>query len=137
MKLTHPSRKEYAASVLAVLSRFGYDVEKINGPKVHSLFNVMTMQKDAHDYFDRLELWLEGTVGIAIIGLAYLIPSQTSGSREPLPCKNDLRFHRGSTRRGHIYFPGPLYSSLSFSTTPCLTCSLCQGCPSFRRKGMH
>lgn len=65
---------------MAVLSRFGYDVEKINGPKVHSLFNVMTMQKDAHDYFDRLELWLEGTVGIAIIGLAYLIPSQTSGS---------------------------------------------------------
>ncbi|KAF8349100.1 hypothetical protein F5887DRAFT_879149 [Amanita rubescens] len=32
------SPKEYAASVLAVLSRFGYDVEKINGPKVHSLF---------------------------------------------------------------------------------------------------
>ncbi|KAF8347441.1 hypothetical protein F5887DRAFT_31694 [Amanita rubescens] len=55
------SPNEYAASVLAVLSRFGYDVEKINGPKVHSLFNVMTMQKDAHDYFDRLELWLEGT----------------------------------------------------------------------------
>ncbi|KAN0140517.1 hypothetical protein V8E53_001726 [Lactarius tabidus] len=54
-------KKDYSASVLAVLKRFGYDVERMNGEKVHSLYNVMTMQKDAHDIFDRLELWFEET----------------------------------------------------------------------------
>ncbi|EPQ61155.1 hypothetical protein GLOTRDRAFT_109333 [Gloeophyllum trabeum ATCC 11539] len=55
------SRKDYAASVLTVLSRFGYDVDKLNGPKVHSLYNVMTLQHDVHNRFDRLQLWLEET----------------------------------------------------------------------------
>src|SRR6266853_2128956 len=67
-------QKVYSASVLAVLRRFGYDVENLNGPKVLSLFNVMTMERNAHDschsskrsnkpaLFDRLELWLEATV---------------------------------------------------------------------------
>jgi len=54
----------YSASVLAILKRFGYDVESLNGPKVHSLFNVMTMQKDVHDWFDRLHLWFEATVSV-------------------------------------------------------------------------
>jgi len=56
-----PEKKDYAASVLAVLKRFGYDIENLNGPKVHSLCNVMTMQKDVHDWFDRLEMWFEAT----------------------------------------------------------------------------
>ncbi|KAK7034709.1 hypothetical protein VNI00_012116 [Paramarasmius palmivorus] len=54
-------RKKYSASVLAVLKRFGYDVDRLNGEKVHSLFNVMTMEKNIHDAFDRLELWFEAT----------------------------------------------------------------------------
>src|SRR6266851_5492264 len=69
-------QKVYSASVLAVLRRFGYDVENLNGPKVLSLFNVMTMERNAHDschsskrsnkpdLFDRLELWLEATVNV-------------------------------------------------------------------------
>jgi hypothetical protein len=61
-------QKAYSASVLAVLKRFGYDVESLNGPKVHSLFNVMTshgsMQKDVHEWFDRLYLWFEATVSV-------------------------------------------------------------------------
>ncbi|KAK2461245.1 hypothetical protein APHAL10511_006772 [Amanita phalloides] len=60
-RTSSPEKKDYAASVLAVLQRFGYDVEKVNGPKVHSLYNVMTMQKDVHDWFDRLEMWFEST----------------------------------------------------------------------------
>jgi hypothetical protein len=55
---------DYSASVLAVLQRFGYDVENLNGPKVHSLFNVMTLEKRVHDWFDRLELWFEATVSV-------------------------------------------------------------------------
>ena len=50
--------------MLAVLKRFGYNVDNLNGEKVHSLFNVMTMEHNVHDNFDRLELWFEKTVGI-------------------------------------------------------------------------
>ena len=53
--------------MLAVLKHFGYDVETLNGPEVHSLFNVMTMQHDVHVMFDRLYLWLEVTVSVASI----------------------------------------------------------------------
>ncbi|KAF8266448.1 hypothetical protein EI94DRAFT_1830627 [Lactarius quietus] len=51
----------YSASVLAVLKQFGYHSDNPNGEKVHSLFNVMTMQHDVHDFFDRLMLWFEKT----------------------------------------------------------------------------
>jgi len=57
-------QKAYSASVLAVLKHFGYDVESLNGPEVHSLFNVMTMEKNVHDWFDRLHLWFEATVSV-------------------------------------------------------------------------
>ncbi|EPQ57615.1 hypothetical protein GLOTRDRAFT_120712 [Gloeophyllum trabeum ATCC 11539] len=56
------SKKDYVASVLTVLSRFGYDVDKLNGPKVHSLYNVMTLEHNVHNRFDRLQLWLEETM---------------------------------------------------------------------------
>jgi len=57
----------YSASFLAVLKRFGYDAEKLDGEKVHSLFNVMTMQHDVYYLFDRLELWFEATVSVTDI----------------------------------------------------------------------
>jgi hypothetical protein len=64
------AQRDYAASVLTVLKRFGYDVEKLNGPKVHSLYNVMTLDKNIHDWFDRLEVWFEKTVSVAFIPCA-------------------------------------------------------------------
>ncbi|KDQ49769.1 hypothetical protein JAAARDRAFT_142978 [Jaapia argillacea MUCL 33604] len=54
-------KSDYSADVLAVLKSFGYDVDSLNGEKVHSLFNVMTLQWDVHDFFDRLGLWFEKT----------------------------------------------------------------------------
>jgi len=48
--------------ILPVLKSFGYDAEALNGTKVHSLWNVMTMAADPHDFFDRLELWFEPKV---------------------------------------------------------------------------
>ena len=65
-------KKDYAASVLAVLKRFGYDIENLNGLKVHSLYNVMTMEKNVHDYFDRLEIWFEATVRATCTNLRIL-----------------------------------------------------------------
>ena len=53
--------------MLAVLKGFGYNVDNLNGTKVHSLFNVITMEKNVHDLFDRLELWFEKTVGVLAI----------------------------------------------------------------------
>ncbi|KAF5376150.1 hypothetical protein D9615_007748 [Tricholomella constricta] len=52
---------DYSASILDVLSRFRYDISSFNGEKVHSLTNVMTMQRDMHDAFDRLKFYLEAT----------------------------------------------------------------------------
>ena len=57
----------YSAPFLAVLKHFGYDAEKLDGEKVHSLFNVMTMQRDVYHWFDRLELWFEATVSVTSI----------------------------------------------------------------------
>jgi len=54
-------KRDYSASVLAVLKQFGYDIDKLNGDKVHSLFNVMTLQADAYNMFNSLELWFEKT----------------------------------------------------------------------------
>ncbi|KAJ3712859.1 hypothetical protein C8R42DRAFT_615201 [Lentinula raphanica] len=59
--LSDNNKKGYAASVLAVLKRSGYDVNKINGDTVHSLYNVMTMQRDTHEFFDCLEIYFEET----------------------------------------------------------------------------
>ncbi|EEB90280.1 hypothetical protein MPER_11531 [Moniliophthora perniciosa FA553] len=58
---TSPDKEDYSASLLAVLERFGYNVDSLNGTKVHSLHNVMTMQHDVYDWFDRLKLWFEAT----------------------------------------------------------------------------
>ncbi|KAF5388374.1 hypothetical protein D9615_000746 [Tricholomella constricta] len=52
---------DYSASILAVLSRFRYDISSFNGEKVHSLTNVMTMERNMHDAFDRLKFYLEAT----------------------------------------------------------------------------
>jgi hypothetical protein len=58
------SQTDHSASVLAILKRFVDSAENLNGPKVHSLFNVMTMEYDMYDWFDRLDMWLEATVSI-------------------------------------------------------------------------
>jgi hypothetical protein len=55
--------------VLAVLQLFGYDVENVNGKKVHSLYNVMTMELGSHELFNRLELWFGETVSILLLGI--------------------------------------------------------------------
>ncbi|KAJ4495235.1 hypothetical protein C8R41DRAFT_866572 [Lentinula lateritia] len=53
------AKKDYASSVLAILRQFGYDTEKLNGVKVHSLYNLITMSLDMHDAFDQLRIYLE------------------------------------------------------------------------------
>ena len=70
------------------MQRFGYDVKKLNGPDVHSLFNVMTMEKNVHDWFDRLDMWFESTVGAVVRIMPVLILPCNLDGPELLPRKN-------------------------------------------------
>ena len=77
-----------------VLKRFGYNIDNLNGPKVHSLYNTMTMEKNMHDNFDRLEIWFEPTVSITIVvNVAFLTISFFLGSYEPIQAKGLLPSH--------------------------------------------
>ncbi|KAF9061998.1 hypothetical protein BDP27DRAFT_1484480 [Rhodocollybia butyracea] len=60
-KFSKDKKKDYAASVLAVLERFGYNINKLDGRNIHSMYNVMTLHGLVHDYFDQLRLWFETT----------------------------------------------------------------------------
>jgi hypothetical protein len=55
-------QREYSAFILAVLERFRYDISRFNGERVHSLTNVMTIDHNVHEAFDRLELYFEAVV---------------------------------------------------------------------------
>ncbi|KAI6028832.1 hypothetical protein F5J12DRAFT_889345 [Pisolithus orientalis] len=53
----------YAASVWGVLDRFGYSAlrEELNGPNIHRLENIVTMEKSLRIHFDRLWIWFTAT----------------------------------------------------------------------------
>ncbi|XP_006458875.1 hypothetical protein AGABI2DRAFT_115848 [Agaricus bisporus var. bisporus H97] len=53
--------RDYSASILAVLKQFHSDISSFNKEKMHSLMNVITMEKNIHDVFERLELYFEAT----------------------------------------------------------------------------
>ena len=57
---------DYSASMLAVLKRFGYDMNRFNGANVHSLTNVISMEFNVHDAFDRLMLYFEAMASFNI-----------------------------------------------------------------------
>ena len=50
-----------ASSVWAVLDRFGYKMafKELNGSGIHHLENILTLNHDAHTFFNTLQLWLE------------------------------------------------------------------------------
>ncbi|KAF8546694.1 hypothetical protein OG21DRAFT_1055035 [Imleria badia] len=58
-----PKSKENIKLELAVLKRFGYDINmfKLNGENFHSLTNVISVESNVHEAFDRLMLYFEAT----------------------------------------------------------------------------
>ncbi|SJK98957.1 uncharacterized protein ARMOST_02235 [Armillaria ostoyae] len=82
------SNEEYwkFRSLSAITSR----LEQLNGAKVHSLFNVMTMEHNVHEWFTRLEIWFEKTDILSAIHL-YLPPeiTFTTPDSENLPVPSD------------------------------------------------
>ncbi|KAN0082941.1 hypothetical protein V8E55_008736 [Tylopilus felleus] len=55
------TKHDYSASVLAILKRFGYDINRFNGENVHSLTNVISVESNVHEAFNRLMLYFEAT----------------------------------------------------------------------------
>ncbi|RDB20369.1 hypothetical protein Hypma_012576 [Hypsizygus marmoreus] len=111
---TDPNKKDYAASVLAVLKCFGYDVDKLNGANVHSLFNVMTLEKNTHDLFDQLRLWLDATdtpncYRVQVADPMFFIPgrqlvtfSTPDPEHLPLPSADLLALHAACAKVAHL-----------------------------------
>ncbi|KAF9062716.1 hypothetical protein BDP27DRAFT_1336223 [Rhodocollybia butyracea] len=114
--LSDGEKKDYAASVLAVLQRFGYDINKINGSKVHSLFNIMTLDHPVHELFDRLKCWFEATAienqYRVVLAPPYLhtvwsLPQQVTFKSSdpdnlPLPSPELLALHAACARVAHL-----------------------------------
>ncbi|KAJ3864964.1 hypothetical protein EV359DRAFT_39896 [Lentinula novae-zelandiae] len=96
----------FTAPVLAVLERFGYNIDSLNGPKIHSLHNVMSLIPSVHDFFDQLH-WFEATlVVISYITLLRNISSFTSfttiNPSIPLPDPALLALHATCAKVAHL-----------------------------------
>ena len=54
-------KRDYASSVWAVMERFGQSGfrDELDGPKIHRLTNILTLDHHLHTLFDKLALWLE------------------------------------------------------------------------------
>ncbi|KAI9509931.1 hypothetical protein F5148DRAFT_1011536 [Russula earlei] len=98
------TKLDFSATILAVLQRFHYDISKFNGEKVHSLTNVMTLEKNVHDRFDQLELYFEATsqkdhYEVKCYGLMpplfqqFVAFSTTDPEHLPVPSPELLAFH--------------------------------------------
>lgn len=71
--LTVITQHNYAATVLAMFSRYGnVDIAAIvSGDGVHDPTNLMTLSVQVHRFFDELEVWLEATGKVRI----FILPS--------------------------------------------------------------
>ncbi|KZP22999.1 hypothetical protein FIBSPDRAFT_823867 [Athelia psychrophila] len=56
-------KHQHASAVWTIMERFGQvlGVDELNGPQIHRLENVMTMDVSFHQWFDSLVIWLEAT----------------------------------------------------------------------------
>ncbi|KAF7420780.1 hypothetical protein PC9H_011298 [Pleurotus ostreatus] len=107
---------EQACSIdLSVLKRFGYPVETLNGVGVHSLVNIMTLQADVHDLFDRLQLWLEATeiphryriqssrrIGAIVRRREFVTFTTSDPHRFPLPSPELLALHAACAKVANL-----------------------------------
>ncbi|KAH7887231.1 hypothetical protein F5I97DRAFT_1807702 [Phlebopus sp. FC_14] len=100
----------YAASVLAVFKHFGYDVDKLTEEKVHSLYNVMTLEKNQHDWFDRLEMYFEATeeknryniTNFWSANLTKKVTLTSTNPQLPLPSPELLALHATCAKVAHF-----------------------------------
>ncbi|KAI6033301.1 hypothetical protein EDC04DRAFT_3115023 [Pisolithus marmoratus] len=111
-----PNKAKHAASVWAVLDRFGYSSlrEDLDGPNIHRLENVITMDPTLHFFFDMLEIWftetgrpneykLEGNHDYVISQYpTYVTFSTPDPQRLPLPSPTYLAIHAAFAKVAHL-----------------------------------
>ncbi|KAG8919217.1 hypothetical protein FRC01_001407 [Tulasnella sp. 417] len=113
-------KAEYSATAWAVVERFGLvDVlaESLNGPDIHRVENVLTMSLNAHELFDRLQLWFEATDvpntynlcsnDEANFGFLYPLKSRqvtltSTDQMIPVPNSHYLKIHAACAKVAHL-----------------------------------
>ncbi|KIJ54918.1 hypothetical protein M422DRAFT_153287 [Sphaerobolus stellatus SS14] len=90
-------QREYAASAHAVLDRFGQinSIEELNGPAVHRLQNILTLEIGKHMYFDQLNIWLERKPDV-------MVEFTSSDPELALPDPRYLALHAACARVAHL-----------------------------------
>ncbi|KAG7085726.1 hypothetical protein E1B28_003269 [Marasmius oreades] len=117
-EVSQVNKRDYSASLLAVLHRFGYNVDDLYDSKIHSLYNVMTLEHNVHVAFDRLDLWFEATDIencyniMTLFGLKPLpekitftrpaILSPGSHTESPFPSPELLNLHASCAKVAHL-----------------------------------
>ncbi|KAF8810920.1 hypothetical protein BYT27DRAFT_7185242 [Phlegmacium glaucopus] len=111
------SKHQYAASVWAVMDRFGYPniVRELNGANIHRLQNVLTLSVEVHGKFDALKLWFEptnktNTYTVQTPHTRYLRPSYKptvtfttpDEDKLPVPSSEYLAIHAACAKVAHL-----------------------------------
>ncbi|KIJ49955.1 hypothetical protein M422DRAFT_65849 [Sphaerobolus stellatus SS14] len=115
--LTEFHKCEYAASVHAILERFGQldTVGELNGTGAHRLQNILTLDVAVHQYFDDLELWLDrepndpihcyrpaATADYLLLEIPTIIHFQSRRADLPLPDPCYLALHAACAKIQHL-----------------------------------
>ncbi|KAF9220142.1 hypothetical protein BS17DRAFT_739680 [Gyrodon lividus] len=110
-------KHQYAASMWAVMDRFGYKhlPSDLNGANIHRLENILTLESNIHNSFDRLNLWFEptdtpNTYNIRWksdwLALPYARTTVTFTSSDleklPLPSPEYLQIHAACAKVAHL-----------------------------------
>ncbi|KAF9233123.1 hypothetical protein BU15DRAFT_54322 [Melanogaster broomeanus] len=107
------SKRDYAASMWAVMTRFGYGdlPRKLNGNNVHSLENILTLEGGTiHEHFDTLQLWFERTGLSAPSTVQFTTPDP---EEFPLPSPTYLHIHAAYAKVAKLSGAGDYIDNLS------------------------
>lgn len=110
------TQRNYAASIWAVLHRFGYKrlPDDLIGTKIHRLENVMTLDPGFHWKFDQLKVWfvatdepnkykLNASDDLQLRGYKEYITFTTPNPENlPVPSSDYLAIHAACARGAHL-----------------------------------
>ncbi|KAF8900272.1 hypothetical protein CPB84DRAFT_1815431 [Gymnopilus junonius] len=111
-----PGSAKYAATMWAVMHRFGYEElpDELNGSKVHRLENVMTLVPGFHMDFDQLDIWFIATKDVNKYRLEASDPSflrsypefvtftTSDPEKLPVPSPTYLAIHAACAKVAHL-----------------------------------
>ncbi|KAK0475926.1 hypothetical protein IW261DRAFT_1493671 [Armillaria novae-zelandiae] len=109
-------KREWVASVWAVMYMFGIHMEELNGTGIHRLENILTLSPSLQDFFDQSALWFEAvenqpntyTIVSTISSVLERLPSRVvtfttpNTNVLPLPSPAYLAIHAACCRVAHL-----------------------------------